>query len=268
MERSSSRLLVSKAADRNDLGGGNPEMASGTDRLAAIKASGRIVVLTGAGLSTESGVPDFRSPASPWRIHKPIDFAAFLADPAMRAEAWRRKFAMDDIYAGAKPGRGHHALVRLAERGQLLSVITQNIDGLHQAAGLAEDRLVELHGNGTFARCLSCGRRHDLDGVRRRFDADGQPPACGCGGIVKSASIAFGQKLDPEDLSRACAAALDCDLFVVLGSSLVVRPAARFPLLAKRNGARLAILNREPTPLDIEADLVVRADIGDVLTFL
>ena len=241
--------------------------AQARDALARlVQAAERVTAFTGAGLSTECGVPDFRSPGSPWRVNTPIDFQSFLADPAMRAEAWRRKFAMDDIYRHAAPGRGHLALTRLAREGRLVSVITQNIDGLQQAAGLPPEQIVELHGNGTFARCLSCGLRFELEPIRRRFEATGEPPRCDCGGIVKSASIAFGQSLSRDDLRRATEAALSCDLMVVLGSTLLVRPAAHFPGLAKRNGATLAIVNYDPAPLDEAADLVVRDDIGAILS--
>ena len=240
--------------------------AAGRRKLAQLLAEARAVtVFTGAGISTECGVPDYRSPGSPWRVHRPIGFKDYLADPAWRAEAWRRKFAMDDLYAGARPGRGHRAVARWAARNMLHSVVTQNIDGLHQAAGLPVERLVELHGNGTYAHCLSCGAHHALAPIRARFARDAALPICECGGIVKSASIAFGQPLVPDDLKRAAEAALGCDLFIILGSTLLVRPAARFPELALRNGARLAIVNREPTPLDEEADVVIRDDIGDVL---
>lgn len=243
-----------------------PDAREGSAALARLLDAARVVtVFTGAGISTESGVPDYRSPGSPWRVHAPIGFKDFLADPALRAEAWRRKFAMDDLYAGAAPSRGHRAVARWVAAGLARTVVTQNIDGLHGAAGRAGDDIVELHGNGGHARCLGCGARHALAPIRARFERDGALPECRCGGIVKSASIAFGQALDEGTLHRAAAAALGCDLFVVLGSTLLVRPAARFPELALRNGARLAIVNREPTPLDGAADLVVRGDIGDAL---
>ncbi len=224
------------------------------------------VAFTGAGISTESGVPDYRSPGSPWMRHKPIPYADFLADPARRVEAWRRKFAMDDIYAGAQPSRGHRALSRLSADGRLHHVITQNIDNLHQAAGLPTDRLTELHGNGTFATCLTCAHRYELAAIRSAFEASGEAPTCTwCGGIVKSATISFGQALPPAVLRAAQEATLACDLFVAIGSSLVVHPAALLPVLAHRNGAFLVILNGEATPLDREADLVLRGDIGTIL---
>ncbi len=210
-------------------------------------------------------MPDFRSPDSPWRIHKPIGFQDFLADPALRTEAWRRKFAMDDIYAGAAPGRGHHVLTSLERQGVITAIITQNIDGLQQAAGFPPEKLIELHGNGTYARCLACGLRHDLKPIRDAFKAHGRLPVCPCGGIIKSASIAFGQAIPSDSLRRSTEAALSCDLFLILGSSLMVRPAARFPELAHRNGGRLAIVNFDPTALDDTADLVLHDDIGSVL---
>ncbi|MDB5644274.1 MAG: Silent information regulator protein Sir2 [Hyphomicrobiales bacterium] len=230
-----------------------------------IDAAEAIVAFTGAGISTECGVPDFRSPGSAWKRHPPIPFDQFLADEDMRLEAWRRKFAMDDIYAGARPGRGHAALARLVAAGKVSHIITQNIDGLHQASGVPAERIIELHGNGTYAQCLDCGGRHELRDVRRGIEENGALPACVCGGIVKSATISFGQSMPRDAMQRARRATLGCDLFLVVGSSLVVYPAAAFPLIAKENGAQLVILNAEPTPLDGDADLVVRADIGDTL---
>ena len=227
----------------------------------------RIVAgFTGAGISTESGIPDFRSPDSPWMRNKPIPFAAFAASPEARREAWRRKFVMDNLYRGARPNRGHLALASLVSRGRMAAVITQNIDGLHQQSGIPAERIIELHGNGTYAACLACARRHELDWIRARFDASGDPPACvECGGIIKSATISFGQAMPEAQMRRARDVTLACDLFLAVGSSLVVYPAAGFPVLAKRNGARLVIINREATDLDGLADLVIRADIGVVL---
>ena len=240
-----------------------PDLFQDPHGLAALaRGACRIAVLTGAGVSTESGVPDFRSPGSPWLIHKPITYAQFLSGPAMRAEAWRRKFAMDDLYRGARPNRAHEAMVRLDEAGRLVAVITQNIDGLHGAAGLRPERLIELHGNGTYARCLSCGLRYELAEVRRHLDETGAAPECSCGGFIKSATISFGQPLARGDLERSLSIARACDLFVAAGSSLVVRPAATLPRLARSAGAVLVILNREPTPLDGEADHVFRCDAG------
>lgn len=235
------------------------------DFLHLIARAARITAFTGAGISTECGVPDFRSKDSPWLQHPPMDFETFLASEDNRRTAWRRKFAVDALWVGAQPGRGHTALVRLAAQGRLAAVITQNIDGLHQASGLAPDLVIELHGNGTYATCLGCRARHELAPIRTAFAADEALPSCQCGGVVKSATIAFGQPMPIAPMQRALAAALDCDVIVAIGSSLVVQPAARFPLIAKNNGAALVILNRDPTPLDGQADLVLRGDIGAVL---
>lgn len=238
---------------------------NGADLLARwIAESEAIVAFTGAGISTESGVPDFRSPGSPWLTNMPIDFGDFVSDPVKRAEAWRRKFAMDDIYAGVAPSRGHRALAALMAAGKLDAIITQNIDNLHQASGADPERIIELHGNGSYARCLSCGERRDLAEVRRTFEATGQGPVCACGGLIKSATISFGQAMPQCEMRRAQAATLGCDLFLAIGSSLVVQPAAGFPVLAREHGARLVIVNRDPTPLDRVADLVINDDIGAV----
>jgi NAD-dependent deacetylase len=230
-----------------------------------IERAQNIVGFTGAGISTECGVPDFRSPGSPWMTHKPIDFQLFKSSALMREEAWRRKFAMDDLYAGAQPGRGHRALAALVASGKMSCLVTQNIDGLHQASGIAPDRIVELHGNGTYAKCLGCGRRHELAQVRRGFEASGAAPECDCGGAIKSATISFGQAMPVDEMRRAQQAAESCDLFLAIGSSLVVYPAAGFPLVAQRNGATLVIINGDETGLDDEADVVLRGDIGDIL---
>ncbi|WP_050996738.1 MULTISPECIES: Sir2 family NAD-dependent protein deacetylase [unclassified Chelatococcus] len=234
--------------------------------LAEWLASAEVVApFTGAGISTESGVPDFRSPGSPWLTNQPIAFDAFLASAEARREAWRRKFAMDDLYAGAAPGRGHHFLAGLVASGKAPAIITQNIDGLQQAAGVPEDRVIELHGNGTYAACLDCAQRQELAEIRPAFETSGQPPACPhCGGIIKSATISFGQTLPQAALQRALALAGASDLFIAIGSSLLVHPAAGLPVLAKRHGARLVIINREATPLDEIADLVLNGEIGAI----
>jgi NAD-dependent deacetylase len=232
-----------------------------------LRGSRRAVAFTGAGISTESGIPDFRSPGGLWTKNRPIEFSDFLASKEMRDEAWRRKFAMEDSFRAAKPGRGHRALAKLLQDGKLSAVITQNIDNLHQVSGIPAGRVVELHGNGSYATCLDCGIRYELDWVKERFEqTNGSAPDCAdCGGPVKSATISFGQSMPEEPMRQAEIETLAADLFIAIGSSLVVWPAAGFPLRAKRNGARLVILNREPTDLDELADLVIRDDIGDVL---
>ncbi len=232
-----------------------------------IASSSRAVGFTGAGISTESGIPDFRSAGGLWTKNQPIPFDEFVASQEARNEAWRRKFAMEDTFRAAKPTRGHRALAQLVVSGKMNAIITQNIDNLHQAAGAPADRVIELHGNGTYAVCLDCAVRYEIEWVRERFTQTGgiAPDCPSCGGLVKSATVSFGQAMPEEAMRRAEIETLNCDLFLAIGSSLVVWPAAGFPALAKRNGARLVILNREPTDLDRQADLVVRDDIGDVL---
>lgn len=240
---------------------------NGVDELRRLLAeSSRVVVFTGAGVSTESGIPDFRSPGGIWTKYRPIEFQDFLASEAMRREAWRRKFAIDETMRNARPNRGHLAIAQLVRQGKASCVITQNIDGLHQASGVPEERVIELHGNGSYARCVACGRRHELEPIREAFLTEGRLPECeGCGGIVKTATISFGQPMPEEPMRRAQEETLACDLFLAVGSSLVVYPAAGFPALAKRNGARLVIINREPTELDDIADLALHAEIGPTL---
>ena len=230
--------------------------------------STKIVAFTGAGISTECGIPDFRSPGGIWTRMRPIEFGDFLASQDMRNESWRRRFAMEEQFGAAKPGRGHRALASLHRAGKLRAVITQNIDNLHQASGIASDAIVELHGNTTYAICLGCASRYELAWVRERFDAQGgRAPDCpGCGGYIKTATISFGQAMPEAEMRRAEELAAHCDLLLAIGSSLVVWPAAGIPLMAKRRGAALAIVNREPTDYDDVADLVVGEDIGAVLS--
>ena len=231
-----------------------------------IACSHRAVVFTGAGISTESGIPDFRSPGGIWTRMAPIDFADFLASEEARRETWRRRFAMEETFRAAAPNRGHRAVAELVRRGKAAAVITQNIDGLHQASGIAAERVIELHGNTTYAHCLDCARHYELDAIRAAFERDKAAPFCAdCGGWVKTATISFGQAMPAAAMRRAETETIAADLFVVAGSSLVVYPAAAFPELAKRYGARLVIVNREPTPLDAIADLVLHRAIGETL---
>jgi NAD-dependent deacetylase len=237
------------------------------EELAALIAeSERAVVFTGAGMSTESGIPDFRSPGGVWTKMKPIYFQEFVASEAMRREAWNRTFSNAAGWTGAKPNGGHYAVARLVAQGQVSAVITQNIDNLHQDSGISPERVIELHGNASYATCLECGLRHELDVLKQSFLGRDEIPSCrDCGGLVKTATISFGQPMPPEPMARAEEETLACDLFIVLGSSLVVFPAAGFPVLAKRNGARLVIVNRERTEMDEIADLVIHDSIGAVL---
>jgi NAD-dependent deacetylase len=245
----------------------SPDVTGAVSRLRElIESAHTIVPFTGAGISTECGIPDFRSPGGIWTKMRPIDFSDFIASQDARDESWRRRFAMEDHFGGAKPGRGHRALSSLYGAGKSPGVVTQNIDNLHQASGIAPEHVVELHGNTTYALCLDCAARYELPWIRRFFEASGRAPSCtACGGHIKTATVSFGQAMPEDAMRRAEELARTADLFIAIGSSLVVWPAAGFPLMAKRNGAALVIINREATDFDDEADLVVRHDIGTVL---
>jgi NAD-dependent deacetylase len=244
-----------------------PDLATAVARLREFIDDAEVIQpFTGAGISTECGIPDFRSPGGLWTNTKPIPFDQFLASAQMRDEAWRRRFVMDEHFATAKPGRGHLALASLYRSGKVPAVITQNIDNLHQESGISAGDVVELHGNTTYATCLTCEKRYELSWVKRKFDSlNGRAPDCDCGGYIKTATVSFGQAMPQHEMRRAEELSSSCDLFIAIGSSLVVWPAAGFPLHAKRNGARLVIVNREPTDFDEIADLVVRQDIGEAL---
>jgi NAD-dependent deacetylase len=238
------------------------------ENLSALIADAKhVVACTGAGISTECGIPDFRSPGGLWTQNRPIPFDEFLASRDARNEAWRRKFVLEEKFQMARPGRGHRALARLSATGKLAAIITQNIDNLHQLSGVPDRQIVELHGNGSYATCLDCAERYELDWVKERFTASGgiAPDCAACSGPVKSATISFGQAMPGQQMRLAERATLSADLFLVIGSSLVVWPAAGFPVMAKRNGARFVIINRESTDQDRFADLVVHDDIGDTL---
>jgi len=230
-------------------------------------AGSRGAVFTGAGISTESGIPDFRGPGGIWTMYRPIDFREFLASEEARREYWRRKFATHEAVVQAKPNQGHQAIAELFKLGKASAVITQNIDGLHQASGVPADRVIELHGNTTYAHCLDCDQEYDLEPIRQAFQVHDTLPVCGlCGGVVKTATISFGQSMPETAMQRAHEETLACDLFLAIGSSLTVYPAAGFPALAKQNGADLVIINRERTGLDDVADLVIHAEIGPTLS--
>jgi NAD-dependent deacetylase len=241
---------------------------SAIDSLSAmLSASQRAVVFSGAGISTESGIPDFRSPGGVWTKMQPIYFQDFVSSEEMRKESWRRRFANTDGWNNAKPNRGHLAVAQLVERGKVAAVITQNVDNLHQISGVPEEKVIELHGNATYAKCLKCALRIELNVIEHEFRTTGTVGPCAqCGGILKSATISFGQSMPQEQMQRAATETLLCDLFIVLGSSLTVFPAADFPVQAKYNDARLIIINRDPTDIDDQADLVIHDGIGDTLT--
>jgi NAD-dependent deacetylase len=243
-----------------------PDVETAVDRLGQlIDAAKTILPFTGAGISTECGIPDFRSPGGIWTKNQPIPFDSFVASREMRDESWRRRFAMEKHFSAARPGRGHLALAKLYQSGKVPAVVTQNIDNLHQSSGFAPADVVELHGNTTYALCLDCAERYELSWVKNKFESTGHAPDCsGCGGYIKTATVSFGQAMPEEAMRRAEQLTVSCDLFLAIGSSLVVWPAAGFPLLAKRSGAALVIINRDPTEFDDTADLVIHQDIGAV----
>lgn len=241
-----------------------PKLANALADL--IAAARHVVVFTGAGMSTESGIPDFRSPGGIWTRMQPIQFGDFVRSPEARHESWRRTFSGERGLAGKAPNQGHQILADWMKAGKVAHIITQNVDNLHQLAGAPDEQITELHGNAGYARCLDCGRRHELQDLRGEYERTGQVRACdGCGGLLKTATISFGQPMPEAQMARAERETLACDLFVSIGSSLQVYPAAGFPELAKGNGAGLAIINREATALDAIADLVIHAEIGATL---
>jgi NAD-dependent deacetylase len=246
-----------------------PDLETAISHLRRMVEEARVVVpFTGAGISTECGIPDFRSPGGIWTKMRPIEFQDFLDSREMRDESWRRRFAMEEQFGGAKPGRGHRALASLYKTGKIPGIITQNIDNLHQASGFAPGDVVELHGNTTYATCLDCAKRYELSWVKQSLaQSGGRSPECTvCDGFIKTATVSFGQAMPEEAMRRAQELTDSCDLFLAIGSSLVVWPAAGFPLAAKKNGARLVIINRDPTDFDEIADLVVHEDIGATLS--
>jgi NAD-dependent deacetylase len=233
-----------------------------------VEAAERITVLTGAGISTDSGIPDFRGPNGVWTknpgAERTSNLADYLGDPAVRRQAWQNR--LNHPSWRAEPNAGHRALVDLAAQGRLVALLTQNIDELHQRAGNDPAAVVELHGSMHQAVCWSCGDRHPMAQDLERVAAGDPNPACSmCGGILKSATISFGQALDPGVLARAEAASLDCQVFVAVGTTLSVHPAAGYAPLAKRHGAALVIVNAQPTAYDATADVVVRGSISEVL---
>ena len=231
-----------------------------------VSAASRIVGFTGAGISTESGVPDFRSPDGVWAQNRTVDFQEFVASEAGRIEYWRQKAAAWPAMRDAQPNAGHRAFVELHKQGRLEALITQNIERLHQRSGLPADKVLELHGTTTEAVCLTCGDRITSDEACRRIEAGEKAPRCRpCGGFLKPATISFGQAMPHDVMVQAQAAAETCDLMIAVGSSLVVEPAASIPRVARQAGARLIIVNRDPTPLDGIADAVVRGEIGAIL---
>jgi NAD-dependent deacetylase len=231
-----------------------------------IDKANRVVVFTGAGISTESGIPDFRSPGGVWSKMTPIYFQDFVASRDLRREAWTRVFNRSAGWVGASPNAGHLAVAKLVATGKVTSVITQNVDNLHQDSGVPPEQVIEIHGNATYARCLTCGKRYEIDSLKQRWEADEDLTCLFCTGLIKTATISFGQAMPEDKMEQAAEEALLCDLCLVLGSSLVVYPAAGIPLEAKRNGAGLVIVNREPTEQDPYADMVLHTEIGPLMS--
>lgn len=229
-----------------------------------IRQRREIVVFTGAGISTESGVPDFRSPGGIWTRYTPITFSEYLSSEEARIRAWKRRKESHELYRNAKPNLGHYFVQTLHQKGKLLGLITQNVDGLHSEAGVPDEKIVELHGTNRKIICLNCGKYFDPDEVIKSLVGDFSSPVCDeCGGILKSATISFGQPMPPEAMLRAQELSRRARIFIVMGSSLQVQPAASFPVLAKQNEALLAIINRDPTPLDRMANFVHHGEIGE-----
>ncbi len=243
------------------------DLRSGVERLGdMIAEASSIVPFTGAGKVAADVDDDFRSPGGLWIRNRPIPFDEFVASQEARDESWRRRFAMEPTFAAARPGRGHRALASLYRAGKIPAIVTQNIDNLHQISGFKADDVVELHGNTTYARCIGCGQAYDLPWVKARFEETGSAPDCtACDEPVKTATISFGQAMPEDAMRRATELVRHCDLLLAIGSSLVVWPAAGFPLMAKNCGAKLVIINNEPTEQDDIADLVIRYDIGETL---
>ena len=231
-----------------------------------IKKSSRIVFFTGAGISTNSGIPDFRGPKGVWKTSTPIYFQDFLASEETRIESWQRKFGNEFSIDAAIPNEGHNKIAEIMNKKDSF-LITQNVDNLHQDSGVADEKISELHGNATYARCLDCKERYELSDLKAEFLKTNKPPSCKkCGGIIKTATISFGQSMPEDKMISSQKAAIKCDLFVCIGTSLAVFPAADIPILAKETGAKLVIINNEPTQMDHIADLVINRDISEVLS--
>jgi len=246
------------------------EEAQGAKALAdALAGATRAVVLTGAGVSTDSGIPDFRSPGGLWSRMTPIDYAAFVESEDARLEDWSRRFEMSEIFARAEPNAAHRMIAQLAQRGPVSHVVTQNIDGLHGRAGTPPAMLTEIHGTGAHAHCLACGTEVAIARARRIVETTGTSPRCeDCGGLVKAAVVSFGEQMPIDLLARAQEETVSCDLLIAAGSSLVVYPVAALPAMAKAAGARIVIMTREATEQDEIADIVIRSPIADTFSRL
>jgi len=234
-----------------------------------MREAAKIVALTGAGISTESGIPDFRSPGSAWMADPPVSYQDFISKPEAREQYWRSRRNLSLRVATARPNDAHRALAALEQRQKLFGLITQNFDGLHQDAGHTPENVIELHGTSREAACTLCGARSSIAELQQRIDTGEIDPRCTlCGGFLKSATILFGQRLPEDVLARAKELTEQCDMFLVVGSSLKVNPAAMLPRRALHNDVPLIIINIQPTPLDAYADVVIQEKAGDVLPAL
>ena len=237
-----------------------------SDLAMLISDANNIVVLTGAGVSTESGIPDFRSPGGIWEKFRIIEYSEFMASEEARLEDWRRRFVMRDQLGEVKPNVAHEAIANWVNSGKCSSLITQNVDGLHHEAGTNGEAMIEIHGTARHANCTQCGLRHEISECRIMLEETGTAPSCRkCQGIIKSAVVMFGEPMPQLETRQAFEAAADCDLFVAIGTSLVVHPVANLPIIAKKAGAKFAIINRGKTPLDDLADVVINQAIGETL---
>ena len=230
-----------------------------------IAKGGRNIIFTGAGISTESGIPDYRSKGGIWDQFRPVYYDEFMSSKEARTEYWRQKTELYDDLLKARPNRGHMALVRLHEKGLLESVITQNIDGLHQVSGLPDGKVIELHGNTRRVRCMSCSRTCSFQDALERIQSGDPAPECECGGYLKPDTISFGQAMPVDEVERAGELSQRCDCFIVVGSTLLVQPAAMMPVYASQGQAFLAIINLSETPCDDMCDVLIRGKAGEVL---
>jgi len=232
-----------------------------------ISKSEALVFFTGAGISTNSGIPDFRGPKGIWKTSQPIYFQDFVNSEEKRKESWERKFSNELNINKAKPNLGHQKIAEIMKKKDLSHLITQNVDNLHQESGVGDDQITELHGNATYAKCLDCQLRHGLAKLKESFLRTKEPPKCReCNGLIKTATISFGQPMPEEEMVIAQKKSISCDLFICIGTSLAVFPAADLPVLAKETGSKLVIINNEPTQMDHIADLVINRDISEVFS--
>ena len=232
-----------------------------------ISRSETLIFFTGAGISTNSGIPDFRGPKGIWKTSQPIYFQDFVNSEEKRVESWERKFSNELNINKAKPNQGHQKIAEIMKRKDLSHLITQNVDNLHQESGVSDSQITELHGNATYAKCLDCQLRYDLAELKESFLRTKVPPLCDeCNGLIKTATISFGQPMPEEEMVIAQKKSVSCDLFICIGTSLAVFPAADLPVLAKETGSQLVIINNEPTQMDHVADLVINRDISEVFS--